>query len=136
MRLSDWGPQTGLTGLGSLERTQDSEEAVGTAQEVPSSSAGPLGQASQGVLGDGYLLLRAEQEKINRALGSVSGHQLSSGAFQTAVCGQGGSRGGEGRSKKARRKDRRSRAEKSKWKEKGEKEKGRDGGAGGGARRG
>lgn len=71
MRLSDGGPQTGLTGLGSLERTQDSEEAVGTAQEVPSSSAGPLGQASQGVLGDGYLLLRAEQEKINRALAGI-----------------------------------------------------------------
>lgn len=103
---------------------------------VPSSSMGPLGQASQGMLGDSYLLLKAKQEKINRALGSVSGHQPSSGAFQTAVCGQGGSRGGEGRSKKARRKERRSRGEKSKWKEKGEKEKGREGGARGGAKEG
>lgn len=57
---------------------------------MSSSSVGPLGQASQGMLGDGYLLLKAKQGKISGVLGSASGHPPSSGAFYTGVCGEGG----------------------------------------------
>lgn len=103
---------------------------------VSSSSVGPLGQASQGMLGDGYLLLKAKQGKISGVLGSVSGHQPSSGAFHTGCVEREAAPGEEGRSKKAGRKERKSRAEESKWRGKGGEEKGREGGARGGARRG
>lgn len=86
---------------------------------MSSSSVGPLGQASQGILGDGYLLLKAKQGKISAVLGSVSGHQLS-GAFQTGVCGEGGcSRQGGEKQEGGEERAFKSRGEKSKWKEKG-----------------
>lgn len=86
---------------------------------MSSSSVGPLGQASQGILGDGYLLLKAKQGKLSGALGSVSGHQPS-GAFQTGVCGEGGcSRQGGEKQEGGEERAFKSRGEKSKWKEKG-----------------